>query len=104
SSRLDIVTAHEAASMSMAISLVASTKGAALLPFYALNFLPSSVTSRRLIATAPTIDLVLGYHKANTSPLLKRFLSRIDDLIAHVSKKSGELGGFPPAVGGPRLA
>jgi LysR family transcriptional regulator, hca operon transcriptional activator len=86
SSRLDIVTAHEAASMSMAISLVASTKGVALLPFYALNFLPSSVTSRPLIGAAPTIDLVLGYHKANTSPLLKLFLSRKDDLIARVAK------------------
>src|SRR5262249_48816767 len=86
SSRLDIVTAHEAASMSMAISLVASTKGVALLPFYAVNFLPSSVRSRPLTGTAPTVDLVLGFHKANTSPLLKLFLSRTDDLIARVAK------------------
>jgi hypothetical protein len=36
---------------------------------------------------APTIDLVLGYHKENNSPLLKLFLSRVDNLIDRVSKK-----------------
>jgi hypothetical protein len=32
---------------------------------------------------------MLGYHKANTSPLLELFLSRTDDLIARVSKLGG---------------
>jgi ABC-type tungstate transport system substrate-binding protein len=41
---------------------------------------PWSVTSRPLVGEAPTIDLVVGYSKANTSPVLKLFLSRIDDL------------------------
>jgi len=77
---------YEADNLSMAISLVASTRGVALLPLYAENFLPGSVISRPLKGTAPTIDLVLGYHKANTSPLLKLFLSRVDELIARVSK------------------
>jgi len=36
---------------------------------------------------APTIDLVIGYNRANTSPTLKLFLSRLDELIARVSKK-----------------
>jgi LysR family hca operon transcriptional activator len=89
-----IATAHEAAGLSMAISLVASTGGVALLPLYALNFLPRSVVSRPLAGDAPTIDLVLGYHKANTSPLLKLFLSRTDDLVARVSTRS-----IPPAAG-----
>jgi LysR family hca operon transcriptional activator len=88
-SGVSIATAHEAASLSMAVSLIASTRGVALLPVYALNFLPRSVVSRPLAGIAPTIDLVLGYHKANTSPLLKLFLSRTDDLIARVSKRSG---------------
>jgi DNA-binding transcriptional LysR family regulator len=35
-----------------------------------------------------TIDLVVGYSKMNTSPILKLFLSRLDDLIARVSKKT----------------
>jgi hypothetical protein len=52
------------------------------------KFLPPSVASRPIKGEAPTIDLVLGYHKENSSPLLKLFLSRVDDLIAHLSKKS----------------
>jgi LysR family hca operon transcriptional activator len=43
-----------------------------------------SVISRPLAGEAPSIDLVLGYHKANNSPLLKTFLSRVDDMISHV--------------------
>src|SRR5712675_3245926 len=71
----------------MAISLVASTRGVALLPASAENFLKWSVVSRPLKGEAPTIDLVVGYHKANTSPILKTFLSRIDDLTARISSK-----------------
>ena len=65
----------------MAISLVASTGGVALLPVYALNFLPQSVVSRPLAGGAPTIDLVLGYHKANTSPLLQHTGNFSVDLV-----------------------
>jgi len=75
---------HRADNLAMAISLVASTRGVALLPLYARNFLPWSVISRPLQGAAPTIDLVLGYRGANTSPLLKLFLSRADELIARV--------------------
>jgi LysR family transcriptional regulator, hca operon transcriptional activator len=96
-SGVNITPHHEADHMYMAMSLVASTRGVALLPLYAQNFLPWSVISRPLEGAAPTIDLVLGYHKANTSPLLKLFLSRVDELVARVSKRSGELGGVPPA-------
>jgi len=86
-SGVSIPTAHEAASLSMAVSLIASTRSVALLPVYALNFLPRSVVSRPLADIAPTIALVLGYHKANTSALLKLFLSRTDALIERVSKR-----------------
>ena len=89
----NVATVHEVASVSMAVSLIVSTRGVALLPVHALNFLPRSVVSRPLVGIAPTIDLVLGYHKANASPLLKLFLSRTDDLIARVSKRSGSLNG-----------
>jgi LysR family hca operon transcriptional activator len=65
----------------MAMSLVVSTRGLALMPAYAKNLLPSSVVSRPLEGEAPTIDLALGYTKANTSPILKLFLSRVDALI-----------------------
>jgi len=88
-SGVSVVTAHEAAGLSMAVSLIASTGGVALLPVYAKNFLPRSVVSRPLVGVAPTIDLVLGHRRANASPLLKLFLSRTDELIARVLKRSG---------------
>jgi LysR family transcriptional regulator, hca operon transcriptional activator len=87
-SGIDIKPDHEADHLAMAMSLVASTRGVALLPAYARNLLPSSLTSRPLQGEVPTIDLVVGYSKTNTSPILKLFLSRIDDLIARVSKKT----------------
>jgi LysR family transcriptional regulator, hca operon transcriptional activator len=43
------------------------------------------VTSRPIRGDAPTIDLVVGYNKANRSPILKLFLSRVDDLSAQMS-------------------
>jgi LysR family hca operon transcriptional activator len=64
----------------MAMSLITSTKGVALLPAFAKNFLPRSVTIRPLAGEAPTIDLVIGYNKSNTSPLLGLFLRRIEQL------------------------
>jgi LysR family hca operon transcriptional activator len=73
----------------MAMSMIASTRGIAILPAYAQNFMPWSVISRPIKGDTPTIDLVIGYHKANASPTLKLFLSRVDDLIARVSKKLG---------------
>ena len=78
---------HEADNLTMAMSLIASTGSVALLPAYAQNFLPSSVISRPLKGDVPTIDLVVGYNKANTSPILKLFLSKNDDLTARVSTR-----------------
>ncbi|HYR80260.1 MAG TPA: LysR family transcriptional regulator [Candidatus Dormibacteraeota bacterium] len=80
--------AHEADHLAMGISLIASTRGVGLLPAYAQNFLPSSVTSRPLKGDTPTIELVLGYKKSNESPILKLLLSRLDDLVARVTKKT----------------
>ncbi|MEA2497043.1 MAG: LysR family transcriptional regulator, hca operon transcriptional activator, partial [Thermoleophilaceae bacterium] len=66
--------------MAMAMSLVASTHGLALMPAYAKNLLPASVVSRPLQGDAPTIDLAVGYSTSNTSPILKLFLSRLHEL------------------------
>jgi LysR family hca operon transcriptional activator len=88
-SGIDLHPAHRVEYLSMAISLVASTRGLALLPDFARNFLTWSVISRPLAGEAPSIDLVLGYPKANTSPLLKLFLSRTDELVARVAKRFG---------------
>jgi LysR family hca operon transcriptional activator len=85
-SGIDLKPTHKVEYLSMAMSLVASTRGVALLPDFARNFLTRSVIARPLAGEAPSIDLVLGYHKANNSPLLKTFLSRVDDMISHVVK------------------
>jgi LysR family transcriptional regulator, hca operon transcriptional activator len=84
---LDIKLDHGVDNMAMAISLVASTRGLALMPAYAKNLLPWSVVSRPLEGEAPTIDLAVGYSKANTSPILKLFLSRIEELRTPMSEK-----------------
>jgi LysR family transcriptional regulator, hca operon transcriptional activator len=86
-SGLNITPAHEADHLAMGMSLIASTGGVGLLPVYAENFLPSSVTSRPLRGEAPTVDLVFGYNKSNKSPILKLLLSRLDELVARVSKR-----------------
>jgi LysR family hca operon transcriptional activator len=78
--------AHEADHLAMGMSLIASTRGVGLLPAYAQNFLPSSVTSRPLKGETPTIELVLGYKKSNKSPILKLLLSRLDELVVRASK------------------
>ena len=86
-SGININPAHEADHVTMGISLIMSTRGVGLLPAYVQNFLPSSVTSRPLKGDTPTVDLVLGYKKSNHSPILKLLLSRLDDLVARVSKE-----------------
>src|ERR1700686_3774242 len=86
-SRIKITPAHEVDHVVMGVSLIASTGAVGLLPAYAQNFLTSSVTSRPLKGDAPTVDLVLGYKKSNQSPILKLLLSRLDELVARVSKK-----------------
>jgi LysR family transcriptional regulator, hca operon transcriptional activator len=85
----NIKPAHEADHITMGMSLIASTGGVGLLPAYAESFLPPSVTSRPLKGNTPTIELVLGYKKSNKSPILKLLLSRLDELIARASNKTG---------------
>jgi LysR family hca operon transcriptional activator len=79
-SGLNFQQSHRVDNLAMAMSLIASTRGVALLPIFAKNFLPLSMTSRPLNGEAPTIDLVIGYNKTNTSPILGLFLSRLDQL------------------------
>jgi len=79
---LDIRLDHGVDNISMAMSLVASMRGLALMPAYAKNLLPWFVVSRPLEGEAPTIDLALGYSKSNTSPILELFLSKLEELRA----------------------
>jgi LysR family hca operon transcriptional activator len=77
---IDITPDYGVDNMAMAMSLVASTHGLALMPAYALGLLPQSVVSRPLEGKAPTIDVAVGYSRTNTSPVLKLFLSRLSAL------------------------
>jgi LysR family transcriptional regulator, hca operon transcriptional activator len=83
---LSMPAEHLADNLGMFMSLVASTRGIALLPAYTQNFLPWSVTSRPLLGDIPTIDLMLGYSAKNTSPIVKLFLSRVGELIDRVKR------------------
>jgi LysR family transcriptional regulator, hca operon transcriptional activator len=80
---------HQAENLAMAISLVASTGGVCLLPLYAQNLLPKTVVSRPIQGAPPMVDLVIGYNEANTSPLLKSLLSKVDALKFRVAKNEG---------------
>jgi LysR family hca operon transcriptional activator len=87
-SGINIAPDHEVDHVVMGVSLIASTGGVGLLPAYVQNFLTPSITSRPLKGDTPTVDLVLGYKKSNESPVLKLLLSRLDELVARVSKKT----------------
>lgn len=86
-SGVDITPAYEVDHLAMAMSLIGSTGGVALLPAYAEKFMPAGVTSRPLEGNAPIIDLVLGYRRSNEPPVLQLLLSRLDKLVASVLKK-----------------
>lgn len=79
---VDIEPSHHIDNFAMGISLVASTRGVALLPTYVEPLLPWSVISRPLMGEPPTIDLAVGYRPDNPSPVLRTFLGGIDQLIA----------------------
>ena len=79
---IEIAASHRIDNFAVGISLVASTRGVALLPAYVEPLLPWSVVSRPLLGETPTIDLAVGYRNDNTSPVLAAFLARIDQLSA----------------------
>jgi LysR family hca operon transcriptional activator len=83
-SKVDVVPTVEVDNFSMAISLVASINGVAMLPESIDGYLPPQMTSRAMRGDKPTVDLMLGYHRANTSPILKSFLSKIEALAARI--------------------
>ena len=86
---LSIKPSHEVDNLAGIMSLIRSTGGVALLPVYAKNLLPGWVTSRPLKGEAPTIDLCIGYKRGNSSQVLQVLLSRLNELVSRVAKKSG---------------
>jgi LysR family transcriptional regulator, hca operon transcriptional activator len=81
------------------MSLVESSGGVGLAPLYVKNMLIPSVVARPLQGESPTIDLMMGYNKSNSTPLLKRFLSRADEIVEHVSQKENLLSAKKRKIG-----
>lgn len=79
---IEIRPSYEVDNLGGVMSLIASTGGVALLPVYAKTFLPDEVVTRPLEGAGPKIDLSIGYRKANSSPILKLFISRVDELTS----------------------
>ena len=79
---VNLTPSHRIDNFAMGLSLVASTRGVALLPAYVEPLLPWSVVSRPLKGEPPTIDLAVGYRADNASPILQIFLAGLDQLIA----------------------
>jgi LysR family transcriptional regulator, hca operon transcriptional activator len=77
---VDLKPDHEVHNVVHAISMITSTRAVMLLPDYTKRFLPASITTRPVQGDVPTMDLVLAYHKANKSPILKLLLSRLSTL------------------------
>jgi LysR family transcriptional regulator, hca operon transcriptional activator len=87
---IDLKPEHEVHNVVHAISMITSTRGVMMLPAYTQQYLPATITTRPVKGEAPTLDLVLvlAYHKANNSPILKRLLARVGKLVP-VSEKIG---------------
>jgi LysR family hca operon transcriptional activator len=64
-----------------AISMITSTRGVMMLPDYTKRYLPETITTRPVKGEAPRLDLVIAYHKANKSPILKRLLANVGKLV-----------------------
>ena len=77
---IDLKPEHEVHNVVHAISMITSTRAVMLLPAYTKRYLPESITTRPVQGEAPTLDLVLAYHKANKSPILKLLLSKVGKL------------------------
>jgi LysR family transcriptional regulator, hca operon transcriptional activator len=85
--KLRVTLGNEVDNLAMAMSLIASTRGIALIPFYGRNFATWAVTSRPFKSDPPAIDLVVGYKRGNPSPVLKMFLTRLEEIIQRVVRK-----------------
>jgi LysR family hca operon transcriptional activator len=74
---VDLKAEHEVHNVVHAISMITSTRAVMLLPAYTKRYLPESITTRPVKGEAPMLDLVIAYHKANKSPIVKALLSSV---------------------------
>jgi LysR family transcriptional regulator, hca operon transcriptional activator len=79
---IDIKPEHEVHNVVHAISMITSTRAVMLLPAYTRQYLPGTITTRPVKGEAPTLDLIIAYHKANSSPILKFLLASLGKLVA----------------------
>jgi len=77
---IDLKPEHEVHNVVHAISMITSTRAVMMLPAYTRQYLPASITTRPVQGEVPTLDLVIAYHRANKSPILKLLLSRVGKL------------------------
>ena len=82
---IDIKSEYEVHNVVHAISMITSTRGVMLLPAYTKRYLPETITTRPVQGEVPTLDLILAYHKANKSPILKLLSSRLAQLADTLS-------------------
>jgi len=78
---VDLKSEHEVHNVVHAISMITSTRAVMLLPAYTKCYLPESIITRPMQGEVPTLDLILAYHKANNSPILKLLLSSVGKLV-----------------------
>jgi LysR family hca operon transcriptional activator len=78
---VDLKPEYEVHNVVHAISMIASTRAVMLLPAYTKRYLPDSVTARPVKGEVPTLDLIVAYHKANNSPILKLLLSSVGKIV-----------------------
>jgi LysR family transcriptional regulator, hca operon transcriptional activator len=78
---VDLKPEDEVHNVVHAISMITSTRAVMLLPAYTKRYLPESITTRPVKGEVPTLDLVIAYHKANNSPILKLLLSCVGKFV-----------------------
>jgi LysR family hca operon transcriptional activator len=61
--------------------MITSTRAVMLLPAYTKRYLPEQITTRPVKGEAPTLELVIAYHKANKSPIVKLLLASVGKLV-----------------------
>jgi LysR family hca operon transcriptional activator len=79
---IDAKPEHEVHNVVHAISMITSTRGVMMLPAYTKRYLPETIVTRPVEGEAPTLDLIIAYHKANKSPILKVLLANVGKLAA----------------------
>jgi LysR family hca operon transcriptional activator len=77
---IDIKPDREVHNVVHAISMISSTRAIMMLPAYTKRYLPAGIATRPVRGDAPALDLIMAYHKANSSPILQQLVSNLGSL------------------------